>query len=153
MKRTIVLLTALGLLAGAVLAPAAQASWRLTEKKMNPKRVEMPAELRGPARFDAPTMQFLTGTLRREGLADWWFGDYRLQLGADATIVGPDGEGSYLQEGRQVAVMGALNGNTVSGWSVRLLGDEMPLTSGDDKVIRTPSDSDPDVGVMTGGPR
>lgn len=153
MKRTIALLSALGLLAGAVLAPPAEAGWRLMEKKMNPKRVEMPAELRGPARFDGPTMQFLTGTLRREGMADWWFGDYRLQLCAGATIVGPDGEGSYLQEGRDVAVMGTVNGNTVTGWSVRMLGNEMPLTSNDDKVLKTPSDSDPDVGVMVGGPR
>ena len=153
MNRTTVFLTALGLLAGAVLAPTAEARWRLMEPKTNPKRVEMPAELHGPARFDAPAMQFLTGTLRREGLGDWWFGDYRLQLSEETTVIGPDGEGSLLQEGHTVAVMGSVMGNTVSGWSVRLLGDEMPLTREDDQLVIKHDGPDPDTGEIVSGPR
>ncbi len=153
MNRTTAFVLTLGLLAGAALAPRAEAGWRLKDKPANPKRIEMPEEFRRPHRFEnQPTMQFQTGTLRREGMDDWWFGDYRLQLSAESVVIGPDGENSLLQEGRQVAVMGAVNGNTMSGWSVRLLGDEMPLTLTRTEVIIKPSDSDPDVGEIINAP-
>ncbi len=154
MNRTTALVLSIGLLAGAVLAPAAEAGWRLKEKSANPKRVEMPEEFRQPHRFDGqPTMQFQTGTLRREGLSDWWFGDYRLQLSAESVVIGPDGENSILQEGRTVAVMGSVSGNTMSGWSVRMLGNEMPLTLTRTETITKPSDSDPDVSEIVSAPR
>lgn len=155
MNRTTAFMLALGLAAGAVTAPDAEAAWRLGQKKSssNPKRVEMPEEFRESKRFDAPPMEFQAGTLRREGMGDWWLGNYRLQLSAETAIIGPDGEGGFLQEGREVAVMGSVQGNTINGWSVRLLGDDMPLQRADTEVVKKRSDSDPDVGEIVSGPR
>jgi hypothetical protein len=155
MNRTTAFVLALGLVVGAVTAPDAEAAWRLGQKKSisNPKRIEMPEGYRESKRFDSVPMEFKSGTLRREGLGDWWLGDYRLQLSAETVIIGPDGEGGFLQEGREVAVMGAVTGNTINGWSVRLLGDEMPLMRESTEVVKKPSDSDPDVGEIVDGPR
>lgn len=155
MNRTTTYMIAMGLLAGAVLTTDAEAAWRLGQKKSfsNPKRIEMPEGYRDSKRFDTVPMEFQAGTLRREGMSDWWLGDYRLQLSAETVIIGPDGEGGFLQEGREVAVMGAVRGNTINGWSVRLLGDEMPLMRETAEVVKKPSDSDPDVGEFVSGPR
>lgn len=154
MNRNMTCMLAVGLLAGAVLAPDAEAAWRLGQKKgSSSKRVEMPEGFREAKRFDPVPMQFQTGTLRREGMGDWWMGDYRLQLSRETVVIGPDGEGGLLQEGREVAVMGSVHGNTINGWSVRLLGDDLPLLREGEDVVKKPSDSDPDVGEIVSGPR
>lgn len=99
-----------------------------------------------------PSMSFHSGTLRRDGLAGWRVGEVALQLTADATVMGPDGQESFLQEGREAVVMGPRFGSTMLAWSVRMLGSQPLAAVSASNAGRKPSDSDSDVGELVNAP-
>lgn len=154
MKRRLVTTVALCLVAGTLVAGDAEAGRSRSTKKLSKERTEMPALYTEPHHFDRdPTMSFHRGVLRRDGLAGWRVGELQLQMRPDALVLGPDGEASFLQEGRDVVVMGPRFGGTMVGWNVRLLASEsLSSVSGSD-VVKKPSDTTPDVGEIVSGPR
>lgn len=154
MNRNLVTATTLIALTGLVLASDAEAGRRKDKGKLSEKRTEMPALYTDPHHFDRdPTMSFARGVLRRDGLAGWKVGDYNLQMGPQANVLGPDGQATMLQEGRDALVMGPRLGDTYIGWSVRLLDPERPGTSTADGVTRKPSDTTTDVGELVQAPQ
>jgi hypothetical protein len=154
MKRNLVTATTLIALAGLVLASDAEAGRRKDNRKLSEKRTEMPALYTDPHHFDRdPTMSFVRGVLRRDGLAGWKVGDFNLQMGPQANVLGPDGQSTMLQEGRDVLVMGPRFGDTYIGWSVRLLEPERPGLGATQGVVKKPSDATADVGEIVQAPQ
>lgn len=153
MNRRIVTTATLVLLCGALVMTDAEAAGRGKRDKQRPQRTEMPAEYMQPHHFDRdPSMSFHSGTLRRDGLAGWRVGEVTLQLTANATVLGPDGEDSFLQEGREAVVMGPRFGSTMLAWSVRMLSSEPALAASADIRSKKASDSDADVGELVNAP-
>ncbi len=153
MKRSILTTAALVLLAGALVMTDAVAAGRGKREKQGPRRTEMPEEYMQAHHFDRdPSMSFHSGTLRRDGLAGWRVGEVALQLTADATVMGPDGQESFLQEGREAVVMGPRFGSTMLAWSVRMLGSQPLAAVSASNAGRKPSDSDSDVGELVNAP-
>lgn len=154
MNRRFVTTAALCLLAGALVASDAEAGKRRDPKKLSKDRTEMPALYTEPHHFDRdPTMSFHRGVLRRDGLAGWRVGDLHLQMRPDGLVLDPDGQQSFLQEGRDAVVMGPRVGDTMVGWNVRLLGSESMSSASTTDVVKKPSDVTPDVGEIVSGPR
>lgn len=154
MKRNLVTMTALCALAGLAITPDAEAGRDQGTKKLSRNRTEMPAQYNGPHHFDRdPTMSFARGVLRRDGLAGWKVGDFNLQMGPTANVLDAEGQPSFLQEGREVLVMGPRFGDTYMGWSVRLLEPESPGLGATSDVVKKPSDTTPEVGELVRAPR
>lgn len=154
MNRRFLTMTALCALGAVVLVTDAQAGRKQDNRKTRPERTEMPALYTQPRHFDRdPTMSFHRGVLRREGIVGWRIGDYVLQMGPNADVLGPDGEAAMLTEGRDALVMGPRHGNTFIGWSVRLLDPERPGTSTTMAVVKKPSDTTPEVGEIVDAPQ
>lgn len=154
MNRRLVTTTVLCVVAGALVVSDAEAGKRRDTKKLSKERTEMPALYTEPHHFDRdPTMSFHRGVLRRDGLAGWRVGDLHLQMRPDGLVLDPDGEQSFLQEGRDVVVMGPRVGDTMVGWNVRLLASESMASVSSTDVVKKPSDVTPDVGEIVSGPR
>ncbi|MBM4131705.1 hypothetical protein FJ250_11870 [bacterium] len=149
MNRRFLTMAALVLLVGAFVAAEADAAG----SGKGEKRTEMPADYMRPNHFDRdPSMSFLSGTLRRDGLSGWRAGDMTVQLAPNAVVLGPDGEESVLQEGREALIMGPRFGGTILAWSVRMLSPDSGLSASTAGEVTKPSDVDPHVGELISAP-
>jgi hypothetical protein len=154
MKRTTAITLALCVLSGMAVTPAADARTRPQSKTLSSERTVMPPEYLQPHKFDRlPKMQFFSGRLQRDNFGGWRLGDYELQTSGTTVVTDPSGADALLEEGREAVVMGVAFGQVLAGWNVRMTNPDMSSGSSGTEVDKRPSDVDPDVGEIIGGPR
>lgn len=139
-------------LLGAVLllAGTAGAGWFDRDKTDRDDGQALPAH-----RFDYhPTVSFRQGTLQRDAMGGWRLDDIALHLTKGCLVTQEDASTGALEEGRHALVAGAVLGNTILASNIKMQGwyEESESNPGN-QADKRPSEVDPTVGVLEGGPR
>ena len=102
-------------------------------------------------RYDhLPTMNFVRGTLSRDGLRDWQVGGVQVQLTEKCRVVDGDGEEAQMSDGAEVMIMGPRVGGTVVAWQIRVLDASYLHASDDSEKNIAWREVDPTLGEGTG---
>lgn len=147
-RRTGAILAA-GLLAGLLLlAGTAGAGWFDKDKNEDGQK--------GIAhRFDHhPMLSFRQGTLQRDVMGGWRLDDCALQLTRGCVVIRDGAPQGALEEGSHALVAGSVIGGTILATHVMVSGPEADTpTNLNSQTTKQPSEADPTVGVLEGGPR
>ncbi len=100
-----------------------------------------------------PHQSFTQGVLGQNPLGGWLLDDRDVHLAKDCILVDETGRVETLSGGRRAIVSGTVFGKVILATQVRMLKpDWMGNGLGIQEGTRTPSDVDPDVGVLENAP-
>ena len=150
MKRILVVLLALVVVAGAVVGPDATAGMF---KKDKSKRTEKPEWMKKPRRYDdLPDMSFYAGKLQQDNWTGWKLGELKLEFARDCLITADGVEVNRFDAGRQAIVMGPRIGDTIVAWSVQISSREPSSLGGYGSDLQVQkSETNPNCGVIVSG--
>lgn len=147
MKRTIPVFLILTFVLSSLVVPEAGAGWLDKFKKKEHETKLTP-------RYDLyPTMSFHKGVLRRGAGLGWLLDGAELEIRSGCRVTSDFGDGAGLEEGQTAIVMGPIIGETINAYRVRIVKPEYMWEGTPQTTEVTPSEVDPTVGVITGGPR
>ncbi|MGD9548188.1 MAG: hypothetical protein AB7V45_11680 [Candidatus Krumholzibacteriia bacterium] len=100
-----------------------------------------------------PRQSFTQGVLANNPLGGWRLDDRDVHLAKDCILMDETGRVETLSGGRRAIVSGTVIGNVILATQVRMLKpDWMGAGLGIKEGTRTPSEVDPDVGVLERAP-
>ncbi len=100
-----------------------------------------------------PPTSFIRGDLHQEARGEWYLGERRLQLTKGGEVFGEGGQKTDLATGRTVIVSGTIVGDMIMATSVRMLSRDLQKPSTmTTQGQKTPSDVNPQVGVLKDSP-
>ena len=145
MKRTTLIMLAIGVTVGLLAPLETEAGWfdKLTGSSSGGKsnQTETP-------RYDNyPSMGFHLGTLTRDGWTGWSLGELDIQFTPDCVIESNGDGAGVLVEGRQAIISGSRVDDTIVALRVTILKPNWDMGPKNYDEDVTWSDSDPTVGV------
>ena len=99
-------------------------------------------------------LSFRQGTLQRDVMGGWRLDDCSLHLTQGCVVTRDGAPQGTLEEGSRALVAGSVIGSTILATHVMVSGPEADSPASlTDQATKQPSEADPTVGVLEGGPR